>query len=215
MSIPDELDGIPVNEPERPRPRVPTLTTALKNYPNEYEVTTVAPDVAHYVAVWLFSWLGTILAGGTFGLVVGIFIAGIEGLFIGPIAGALIAGIFGAPLVATIGILTWLLWLARFRRAAPAVAGACTGMVSTATLFQSEADLPSLLLLVPIAGLLGAAGGYLPAAKYWNKRGQIEKLIDETHNHTWQFSLGNLFVRFTVASFLLAAWIFLLGKLLR
>jgi hypothetical protein len=215
MSIPDEFDGIPVNEPERPRPRVATLTTALKNCPNEDDAAAVTPIYAHYFAAWILSWLGTVLAGGTFGFGVGLFIAGGEGILVGPFAGVLIAGAIGAPLVATISILTWLLWLTRFRRAAPSVAGACTGIVSTATLLWSEGDFPLLLLLVIVAGLLGAIGGFLPAAMYWNKRAPIEQLINDTHNQTWQFSLSGLFQRFTVASFLLAAWIFLLGKFLR
>jgi hypothetical protein len=215
MSIPDELDGIPVNEPERPRPRVATLTTALKNCPNEDHAATVTPIYAHCFAAWILSWLGTALAGGTFGLGVGILEGGGEGILIGPIAGVLIAGAIGAPLFATIGILTWLLWLTRFRRAAPSVAGACTGIASTATLLLSSGDNILLLLLVTIAALLGAIGGFLPAAMYWNKRAPIEQLINDTHNQTWQFSLRGLFQRFTVASFLLAAWIFLLGKLLR
>jgi hypothetical protein len=213
MSIPDELDGIHVNEPERPFPRIPSLTTALKNCPSEDDAA-ITPTYAYYLVAWFLAWLGTALAGSAFGLGVGVFAAGGEGLFIGPIAGGLIAGVFGAPIVATGGILTWLLWLGRYRRGAPAAAGACTGIVSTSMLFWSEGS-ELVLLLVVVAGVLGAAGGYLPAAQYWNKRVQIEQRIEASDDHTWQFSLRDLFARFTAASFLLAAWMFLFSKLLR
>ena len=161
---------------------------------------------------WFFCWSGIALSGGAFGLTIGLFIALGEAapsaVFIGFVAGTFLAGVWAIPIVTIVGTLAWVMGLSRFRRTPPSLAGACTGLISTGVSLGSElADATWLYLAILAAGVFGAVGGYVPAARYWRKREHAE--CDATDDR-WQFSLRDLFLRFTVASILLACWIFAL-----
>ena len=78
-------------------------------------------------------------------------------------------------------------------------------MIAAAWLFRESPWGAWMHLLTLVAGVFGAAGGYLPAARYWRKRELAEC---DAADGRWQFSLRDLFLRFTVASILLACWIF-------
>ncbi len=144
------------------------------------------------------------LAGGIFGVIVAI--AEDPGMaIVGLIAGVIIAGIYAIPIVATFGILTWTLWLSRFAVVMAAIAGAFTGILSTAALMRDTE-----FELIPLAGCVGGVVTACITGFYWRKLGQWGYGSEVAAGNTWQFSLRDLFVRFTIATAILAAWMFAL-----
>jgi hypothetical protein len=204
-----ESDSLP-GKPECAGSRVPTLTTAIKNGTEDDTQAIVIPG-EHWVA-WLCSWLGIALSGGAYGFTIGIFLAFEERAsatvafaLIALVAGTILAALWAALIVVNVTVLAWITGLSRLRRTSPSFAGACTGMIAAVWLFRESTWGGWMHLLTVVAGVFGAAGGYFPAARYWRKRELAEP---DALDRRWQFSLRDLFLRFTVASILLACWVF-------
>jgi hypothetical protein len=125
----------------------------------------------------------------------------------GFIGGIMIAGVYAIPVVATFAILTWTLWLSRFAVITAAISGACTGILSTSTLAGEALDFQ----LIPIAGCIGGVVAAFMTGIYSGKLRQWGYGSEVAMGKTWQFSLRDLFVRFTIATALLAAWMFALA----
>lgn len=212
MSDVDLIDVHP-SEPGGRRTRDLSTPTPLGDKPTHKQIPRQGPPLyGHDPTAWFLSWAGITVSGGAFGLLAGILLAVEEresvGLsLLGGVAGIILAAFIGAPVVINMAIVSWLLWLSRFHRTMSALAGASTGMISTAMLFRGDRSVIAYQwqLLVITAGVIGALGGYAPARWYWSKR--IRAGTPEQGNSGWQFSLGDLFVRFTVASLLLLVWI--------
>ncbi len=146
---------------------------------------------------WLLAWLGTIVAGGVFGVLVG----GVAGLVVGPI----LAGYVGIPIFMTIATTTSLMWLSRLSVAMAGIAGALSG--AAATVLTWEPYLPfslyaSITLASMLGGLGGALGGGLYRARYVRRRNGPASPTDSR----WRFSLQDLFVRVTIIAGLICAW---------
>jgi hypothetical protein len=154
---------------------------------------------------WFVTWLSVALAGGLFGIIV-CFKEEPEAAIFGFIGGIIIAGVYAIPVVATFGILTWTLWLSRFAVITAAIAGACTGILSTATLAGAALDFE----LIPLAGCIGGGMTACITGIHSRKLRQLEYAADVAAGDTWQFSLRDLFLRFTIATAILAAWMFAL-----
>jgi hypothetical protein len=150
--------------------------------------------------------LSVALAGGIFGVVV-CFIEEPSAVIIGFIGGFIIAAVYAIPVVATFGILTWTLWISRFAVATAAISGACTGILSTANLGP-----PGDSGLVPLAGFIGGVVPAYVTGVYWSKRRQWGYANEVATGSAWQFSLRDLFLRFTIATAVLAAWMFALTR---
>jgi hypothetical protein len=154
---------------------------------------------------WFIAWLSVAFAGGLFGMIIGFMDWGAGTAIIGFIAGIIIAGIYAIPIVATFGLLTWTLWLSQFGVITAAMAGACTGILTTATL-GPPSDIELMLIPGCIGGIVtGCVTGY-----YWRKLRQWGYGSEAAAGSTWQFSLRDLFLRFTIATAILAAWMFAL-----
>lgn len=154
-------------------------------------------SIRTYWLAWLVTWFGIVLAGGVFGM----FLAAIPGFVIG----AMVAGIYGAPIALTIALLTWALWLTRYQIVAGTVAGVLSGVLSTLFLMLDSASTEEMIGLPLIAGCLGGLGSWLTTFFYQKKRGRFFQPTDST-TASWQFSLKDMFVRFTMVSMLAAAW---------
>jgi len=153
---------------------------------------------------WFFAWLGTTVAGAIFG--------GIAGSAIGLFVGLLIAGFYAVPVVATFAVLTWACWLTRYIVFTAALAGACTGLLSTSMLWDSifNTDYPSSLVL---AGCIGASISAMFTGYYWSRLDRSAR-SDDNRKIGWQFSLRDMFIRFSVVTALIAAWTFALSHYL-
>jgi hypothetical protein len=151
------------------------------------------PVVRNYWLAWFVVWFGISLAGSLFGLVVG----GMPGLA----AGFVIACISGAPIIATAAIVTWASWLLRFHLAGATIAGACTGAISTWIVAGPRDNISEVAPFVVMAGLMGAVGGGVASYIYLRARP-----VKEVDSIAWQFSLRDLFIRFTVLAALIAVW---------
>ncbi|MFO0788111.1 MAG: hypothetical protein U0805_01550 [Pirellulales bacterium] len=206
-----DLHGEHRGEGERHWPRALSHPTPTGDKPASGQSFWHPPLYGHTPTAWLLSWAGITVSGGVFGFLAGILMVIEEresiGLTVlGSVAGIIVAAFFGAPVVVNVAVVGWLFWLSRFHRVMPALAGASTGMISTAMLFYGNRGLIAYewQVLAIIAGVIGALGGYVPARWYWRKRVSPGALHQGSSG--WQFSLGDLFVRFTVASVLLLVW---------
>src|SRR5262249_26983628 len=137
------------------------------------------------------------LAGGVFGML----LAQIPGF----LAGSIIAGMYSAPIAITIALLMWAFWLTRYQLAAGILVGVLTGALSTFFLMSGFGSRGELIALPVIAGLLGGLGSWLATFFYRKKRRRLIQPMQAT-TASWQFSLKDLFIRFTVLSILAAAW---------
>ncbi|HEX2475186.1 MAG TPA: hypothetical protein VHK01_10585 [Lacipirellulaceae bacterium] len=156
---------------------------------------------------WFIAWLSVTVAGGIFGVIVAI--ADELGFaIIGFIAGIIVAGIYAIPIVATFGILTWTLWLSRFAVVMAAIAGTFTGILSSATLLGDPLEFES----IPLAGCIGGVVTACVTGFYWRKLRQWGYGAEVAADSTWQFSLRDLFLRFTIATMILAAWMFAITR---
>ncbi|NLS91227.1 MAG: DUF1559 domain-containing protein [Planctomycetaceae bacterium] len=144
------------------------------------------------VVFWLATWLGTILAGGVFGVVN----AGPLGLPFGFV----FAGMFGVPVLAVAATLTWCFWLSRYRVVMATVAGSATGIVSTIIMFG---DVP-FDFHVSLAGILGALGGGIGGGLHWRHTRGVVASAEE--NEPWQFTMREMFSHVTVFAVLLAVF---------
>jgi hypothetical protein len=161
----------------------------------------VAPlPQGNYRTASQLSWLGILLAGGIYGIIIG----GNEPIF-GFIAGIVIAAMFSLPVIVTIGVIVWAFWLNRFQISIAILVGACTGMGSSALITTSGFS-GSATAMILLAGLLGGAGGGFVAFLYWSSHDRRPQIGRNNGAPAWQYSLRDLFLRFTVLSVLVAAW---------
>lgn len=151
---------------------------------------------------WITSWLSTIFAGGVFGIVVSVPNDAGE-IAAGFIIGTMISAIYAVPVVATFSALTRTLWLSRFAVAMAAKSGACTGVLATLMVGNSVGfEKGQMMLAACIGGAVTGLGTFV----YWRR---FRLPIDSTPpgRDSWQFSLQDLFVRFTIVSVLVALWV--------
>lgn len=178
------------------------------------ELTTKPPidqrgtelTVASFVSFWVYAWVGIILAGATFGF--------FTAFGIGAFPGAVIAGVVSTPFTITCAVLSWALWLTRFSVVFAAIAGACTGAISTVYVWDSLLIMPAETAAF-LAAIVGGLGGGGHAYYYSKRHGWPNGSSGLDGQRTWQFSLRDLFLRFTAVSILIALWTALLVKLLR
>ncbi len=147
---------------------------------------------------WGSVWLGTALAGGAFGLLVGC----LPGLLFGPI----IAGFVAVPILVTVGTLAWSLWLSRFRVAVGGLAGGLTGVVATVPGVDVWPSSLFFWVYAGGAGLIGTVGGATGAALYCRAAKRQRNASDAPGREVWQFTLLDLFVRITVLAMLIGGW---------
>ncbi len=150
------------------------------------------PPALSATPFWLAVWLGTALAGGVFGVVS----VGLVGLPFGFV----FAGIFGGPVLALAATLAWCFWLSPYRVVTAALAGAATGVVSSAAL--NGGGLVDFSL--PLAGLLGGIGAGTGGALHWRRTKAVGTNVETEKNEPWQFTMGEMFSRMTVFAVLLA-----------
>lgn len=161
------------------------------------------PGELDFWIIWFVAWVGITVAGGVFGLIAG----SIPGLMMGPI----LAAVCGVPLVITFALLTWALWLSRFLPVSATLAGACTGIVSTACVWE-QSFLINHVPLVLLAGCIGGTVSGFVTYAYWRKRERPSHHIGGDAGVGWQYSLRDLFLRFTVVTVLIAVWSLAIAK---
>jgi hypothetical protein len=140
-------------------------------------------------AFWFWAWLGTVFAGGVFG----VLLAGPLGFFLG----CLVASIAGTPIVVFAAVLAWCLWLTRYRITFAVIAGATTGVLTSLPVIGY------FDIFVPVAGILGGLGGGIGGGLHWF-RSKSDATSDEKPDRPWQFSMRDMFVHITVLSIVLA-----------
>jgi hypothetical protein len=165
------------------------------------EIQTLKP-AGNLLVGWAVAWLGISASGGTFGLVVA------TGDPAGAVIGSIIAGVVGAAVVVTIGVITWAFWLLRYRIVWSIVAGVLSGVIPALPLPLNE-------LAITVAGIFGGVGGGLAGYLYWKNRPPFDSSRAVDPSAAWQFSLRDLFVRFTVVTALIAAWSVGIASLIR
>jgi hypothetical protein len=159
-----------------------------------------APGSTDLVPFWLVTWIGVALAGSEFGMIVGLSEGDLGAAFAGFFAGMIVAGVFAVPVVITVATLSWALWLSRFALAVATLSGACTGFISSSLLFSGA---PAYFSLIALATCIGGLVTGLIALPYWKKSGHTQHYVTD---HIWQYSLRDLFFRFTVLTLMVAIW---------
>jgi len=161
---------------------------------------------------WFLVWGGTTAAGGVFGFLVGCSTAHPAACILGLGFGVVFASMYGAFTIANVAIVTWCFWLSRYRVLMGCLAGGLTGVI--ATLFTIGAG-PWLSTWgsLALAGLLGTLGGGL-AGRSHHSRAKAQGLYQPPQQHRWRFTLRDLFLRVTVISALLAAYVFVVNLIL-
>ena len=128
--------------------------------PDAQQPAIVDPEVGRlgdYRVARILSWLGILGAGGLYGIIIG----GNEPIF-SFIAGIIVAAVVSVPVIGSIAVLAWALWLSRFQFALTTLAGACTGIASSALIapqIYPDAAIP----LIIVAGCLGGGSSWLAA----------------------------------------------------
>ncbi len=150
---------------------------------------------------WCFVWLGTTAAGGLFGLLVGCFAVSMAVCILGILVGCIVAGVCAVPVVVTVAVLTWAMWLSRFRVLVAGLVGGLTGLIATG--FMSS---PGVSLFGAGAGLLGMFGGSFGGRWYNKKISRLGQTSSNSNLQPWQCTLRDLFARMTVLAMLISAW---------
>lgn len=160
---------------------------------------------------WFPVWGGTVVAGGLFGFLIACGTDGLDTAPLGFLFGLVYAGFFGALIIANVAFVTWFLWLSRFRVVMGFLAGGLTGVIATLVLASDlSPTMASALIPTAWAGLLGALGGGL-AGGWSHLRAKAQKLYQVAQHNRWRFTLRESFIRVTVVSALLAAYVVIVG----
>jgi hypothetical protein len=191
----------------QPVPESTFASTARHDRPGETETTDLdssSPDPLF----WIGACLGTTLAGGVFGF----FLGGIAGYFVGTI----LAALYSIPLQFSAAVLSWALWLTRFRIGLAALAGGLTGVSATVLTLPTSmyGSLATLSAYAGVAGVLGALGAGTFTSWMTFKTYVGRELQAAAKARKWQFSLGSLLTHYTVVCMLLAFWTLAIGKIL-
>lgn len=173
----------------------------------------MSPPRQNDAAFWLVAWLAIALSGSCYGVAVLLELA-TEGpglgvvifFFIPMIVGFFIAGIFAVPFLLTVAVVTWGLWLSRFRMFAAAIAGGWTGVMAARSVFGDPGWGWGRGPINPVilAGVFGAVG--CPLFIYLFERRYKRKDKEDAPPAPWQFTLRDLFVHFTVLAVLISLW---------
>ncbi len=147
---------------------------------------------------WFFVGLGTVIAGGVFGLLTG----GGIGLFVGPI----LAGYFYPPVVLFVATLSWALWLERWPWAAGAFGGASTGLLATVMRYDFLSIDPPLFAPIYgwslfMAAAIGATCAGMVGQWRWRAIRRTGRSIPAVDGD-WSFSLSDMLLRVTVVALL-------------
>ncbi|NQT14302.1 MAG: hypothetical protein HQ582_16215 [Planctomycetes bacterium] len=149
---------------------------------------------------WFFAWMGTTIYGGVFGLIVRFAQP------VGALDGFVHAGFFGAPLFVGVAAMGWAMWISRGRVVLAGLAGGLTGFFTVWWGFPPDAfGFMHIIAALPLIILMGMVGGVTGGRLYQTvsrSRGQRRGMSDRG---VWQFTLRDLFLRFTVLAILLSA----------
>jgi hypothetical protein len=157
-----------------------------------------------YWAACIFSYLGIITAGGIYGILSETIVGGNEPI-VCFVVGLIIAGVCSVPVAITIALLAWSFCLFRFQATLATLIGGFTGILSSTPIALAYPNTNPVVLVV-LAGCLGGCGGGLAAVAYWRVAGRAPSFARECNLPDWQFSLRDLFWRFTVSAMLVFAW---------
>jgi hypothetical protein len=167
--------------------------------------------MSNELAFWCFAWLGIVLTGAGFGFYLGFMRNPIMGL----IFGTVFAGIAAFPVLVTVAIATWALWLSRFRLITAGIAGAMTLFASVKFVEMPGLDFKDLTWIfgrlngVELAAIIsGAVGSSLFGYLFCRGLTPARKNDINSLKH-WQFSLRDLFVHFTILAVMISLWTWL------
>lgn len=187
--------------------RVPRLSRPNLRFRTSGWFRTLASDAASWppnLVFWIFAWLGTVAAGGLFGLAYTCY-SSRDAVF-GLMGGCIRPVVFGVPVHFTVAVLMWVFWLSRFRIILAGFAGFLT-CVSILLIDSRTND--AFLVQTVLSGLTGMLGSAFAAACYWSL-GKYSSEVQHIATRRWQFTLRDLFLRVTVVSVLLAVWLALI-----
>ena len=178
----------------------------------ELEPIKTSPST-RIVTFWLYIWLGTLLAGGLFGAMLGVLplLDGevLDSLVGGLIVGPFVAAEFATPIISSIAVLTWAFWLYRYRVLMAVLGGGATGILATIKLFRFFPQ--SMFLLCVVACLFGTVGAGIAVLLHKRWMRSRDTSASGAENQVWQFTLADLFARMTVLAVLFPIWIWLVG----
>jgi hypothetical protein len=140
----------------------------------------------------------------------------VEGGIAGCLIGAIIAACFGLPILLSIAIVSWACWLLPYSYLPAGIAGAVTGAISTAVtwdaILMSDFTIPDFTWAVMTAACIGGAVPSLATWFFLRWQRQFAQNSDAIRDIHWQYSLRDLFVRFTLIAALVAAWTIAIAK---
>jgi hypothetical protein len=119
--------------------------------------------------------------------------------------------VVGVPITFTFAVLTWAFWLTRYAPFVAMVTGASTGAIATSATWVSVFGLDNVTSIM-LAAVLGGLGGWV--AMLWRRKQLAEMALEsDTDDAVWQYSLRDLFWRFTVVAVLVAMWSLVIGRI--
>ena len=185
-----------------PESSTPSPTRPAKPYPTD--------PLIYELAFWCYAWLGTAVAGGCFGLY-----GHLWGKWLGLFFGFMFAGIAAFPILLTIAIATWGLWLSRFRLFMAALAGGMTGVASMKFVEMPSLNFSDMTWIFGRINLWELAAAFCgavacPLFGYLFCRGLIPRDKNGGDSRKpWQFTLRDLFVHFTILAVAISLWTWL------
>jgi hypothetical protein len=179
-----------------PVPEITFASDARHDPAGEAETARIESSKSD-ILFWVGAGLGTVPAGGMFGFL-------LEG-FAGFVYGTLCAAMFSIPMQFSAAVVSWALWLSRFRIGFAILAGILTGIWATVITVPTSLY-GSIAPLATLAGILGALGAGIVTSWMTFKTAVGLELHAAAKLRKWQFSLGGLFLRFAVICVLLALW---------
>jgi hypothetical protein len=163
--------------------------------------------------IWLWTWFGTALAGGLFGVISAIYITiyhdtigfGVLGVMLGGLVGTISAGFIGVLVIPSLAVIMWSVFLQRYPILLAAVAGALTGGLCV-----------RFSWIWWLTGPIGALGAGLCVLKYlYSPGGKLFKIWqDRNRQLPLQFSIVDMFKRTTAIAVLICVWMFLIKRIL-
>jgi len=145
---------------------------------------------------WFCAWIGTTIAGGVFGLLLGFFANAdrmSESLIAGLLFGLVWSGFVGAVVIPHIAIAVWMFW---FNRSDPGYSGAFAGGLVGAICG---------IIFLPITTPMGWVGAFYACRLYTGT--EFGQRVRNNDFEPWRFSMRDLFLRMTVIAILLGFWV--------
>jgi hypothetical protein len=155
---------------------------------------------------WFLAWLGTVFSGAIYPASGNLLAFQMTEALTVLVIGGVLIGLCATPIMLTVAIATWALWLTRFRMYTASLAGGLSCAIAAVTFLNAtHTYLSDGWKLIAIEALTGGIGCPLILYLLGRRMFSLNRRAKATKT-PWQFTMKDLFVHFTVLALLISLW---------